>query len=196
MVVFDLAGSVKDFRNAIDRIAGLEFLSELLGDRADADDDFHMFGRDVGRTDSTVPHSLYLVMSNARAIDELLRLFDLWQQDQSVTFERGLGRFKAAFEQLTAIRRWDRRGSDPETGLLDRWAERLAVAGQSFSPFTIEVEFWYRREAEIAIAGESHLRDADRRPTAAAASSHRSQIGHIGYHALLAETPGQQVHPS
>ena len=32
VVVFDLAGSVKDFRNAINRIDGLEFLSELLGD--------------------------------------------------------------------------------------------------------------------------------------------------------------------
>lgn len=35
MVVFDLAGSVKDFRNAINRIDGLEFLSELLGDQSD-----------------------------------------------------------------------------------------------------------------------------------------------------------------
>ncbi|OJV24863.1 MAG: hypothetical protein BGO26_20440 [Actinobacteria bacterium 69-20] len=45
VVVFDLAGSVKDFRNAIDRIEGLEFLSELLGDRSDSDDDFHMTER-------------------------------------------------------------------------------------------------------------------------------------------------------
>jgi hypothetical protein len=35
VVVFDLAGSVKDFRNAINRIDGLEFLSELLGDQSD-----------------------------------------------------------------------------------------------------------------------------------------------------------------
>ena len=95
VVVLDLAGSVKDFRNAIDRIDGLEFLSELLGDRADPDDDFYMSEGEVGRTESTVPHSLYLVMSNARAIDELLRLFELWQQDPSATFERGLGKFKS-----------------------------------------------------------------------------------------------------
>jgi hypothetical protein len=35
VVVFDLAGIVKDFRNAINRIDGLEFLSELLGDQSD-----------------------------------------------------------------------------------------------------------------------------------------------------------------
>ena len=83
VVVFDLVGSVKDFRNAIERVDGLEFLSELLGDRADPDDDFYMTERDIGRTDKPVLHSLYLVMSNARAISELMRLFALWQQDPS-----------------------------------------------------------------------------------------------------------------
>jgi hypothetical protein len=73
VVVFDLAGSVKDFRNAINRIDGLEFLSELLGDQSDPDDDFHMREREAGRTDKRVTHSLYLVMSNTKAIDELLR---------------------------------------------------------------------------------------------------------------------------
>jgi hypothetical protein len=117
VVVFDLAGSVKNFRNAIDRIDGLAFLAELLGDRADPDEDFHMTERDIGRTAGAVPHSLYLVMSNARAIDELLGLFELWQEDQSVTFAHGLGKFKAVFEQLTAIRRWGPEDRIRDTGL-------------------------------------------------------------------------------
>lgn len=66
VVVFDLAGSIKDFRNAIDQIDGLEFLSELIGDRSDPDDDFHMTESDSGRTDKPVQHSLYLMMSNAK----------------------------------------------------------------------------------------------------------------------------------
>lgn len=57
VVVFDLAGSIKDFRNAIDKIDGLEFLSELLGDRSDPDDDFYMAEREAGRTDKPVAHS-------------------------------------------------------------------------------------------------------------------------------------------
>jgi hypothetical protein len=192
VVVFDLVGSVKDFRNAIDRIAGLEFLSELLGDRADPDDDFHMFGRDVGRTDSTVPHSLYLMMSNARAIDELVRLFDLWQQDQSVTFAHGLGKFKAAFEQLTAIRRWGPEDRIRESGLLERWQETLDVVGQSVSTVKVEVELWYRRDADMRRAAQAHVEQivAD----GGGRVLDRSQIGDIGYHALLAELPIQQVH--
>ncbi len=35
VIVFDLAGSVKDFCNAINKIEGLEFLSEFVGDVAD-----------------------------------------------------------------------------------------------------------------------------------------------------------------
>lgn len=142
VLVFDLAGSVKDFRNALDRIDGLEFLSELLGDPTDPDDDFHMTERARGRTDATVPHSLYLVMSNARAVDELLRLFDLWQRDPSVTFDHGLGKFKTAFEQLKAIRRWGPEDRIRATGLWESWQETLEVVGQSLSTVIVEVELW------------------------------------------------------
>lgn len=72
VVVFDLAGSITDFRNAIDKVDGLEFLSELIGEQTDPDDDFHMVKSKSGRTDKPVQHSLYLMMSNAKAIDQLL----------------------------------------------------------------------------------------------------------------------------
>src|SRR6218665_101762 len=125
VVMLDLAGSVKDFRNAINHINGLEFLSELLGDRAEPDDDFHMVDQEESRTDKPVTHSLYLVMSNARAVEELLRLFTVWQANPSATFERGLGKFKSAFRQLTAIRCWGPEDRIRETGLRERWQETL-----------------------------------------------------------------------
>jgi hypothetical protein len=192
VVVFDLAGSIKDFCNAIDQIDGLEFLSELLGERTDPDEDFHMTERDTGPTDGTVLHSLYLVMSSSRAIDELIRMFELWQQDQSVTFPHGLGKFKQAFEQLSAIRRWGPEDRIRETGLLDRWQETLDFIGQSVSFVMVEVELWYRRDAGLRAITESHVE----RIVADSGGSifDRSQISEIGYHALLAELPVQQVH--
>lgn len=191
VVVFDLAGSVKDFRNAINRIEGLEFLSELLGDRADPDDDFHMTEKGKGSTDATVPHSLYLVMSNVRAVNELLRLFALWRQDPSMKFDHGLGKFKAAFEQLGTIRRWGPADRIRETGLLEHWQETIKVVGQSLSRVIVEVELWYRRGADERVAAESHVE----RVVANGGGQvlDRSQIGDIGYHALLAELPVQQV---
>lgn len=192
VVVLDLAGTVKDFRNAINEIDGLEFLTEMLGDSTEPDDDFHMIERATGRTDKPVPHSLYLVMSNATAIDELLRLFDLWQRDPSASFARGLGRFKAAFQQLTAIRRWGPEDRIRQTGLRDQWQETLEVVGQSVSTVMVEVELWYRRDDAQRTAAQLHVEQI------VAASGGRildqSQIGAIAYHALLAELPIQQVH--
>ncbi len=190
VLVFDLAGSVQDFRNAIQHIEGLEFLSELLDEETAPDDDFHMTSQGA-RTDSSVQHSLYMVMSNATAVTQLLNLFQRWRQDPNVTFERGLGRFKTAFQQLRAIRRWSAEDRVRDTGLLDVWAERLAVAGQSVSPLPIEVELWYRREQDERARGETHLRTLIE--TVGGNVVARADIGEIGYHALLAEIPVQQV---
>lgn len=192
VVVFDLAGSIKDFRNAIDHIEGLEFLSELIGDRSEPDDDFHMTESEAGRTDKPVQHSLYLMMSNVRAIDELLRLFTAWQASPSASFAYGLGKFKTAFQQLTAIRRWGPEDRIRETGLREQWQETLEVIGQSVSTVMVEVELWYRRDATQRAAAQIHaeqvISDSGGRVL------DRSQIGDISYHALLAELPIQQVH--
>lgn len=192
VVVFDLAGSIKDFRNAINQIDGLEFLSELLGDRTDPDDDFYMTERDVGRTGKPISHSLYLVMSNARAIDELLRLFVLWQQDSSVSFERGLGKFKDAFQQLTAIRRWGPEDRIRETGLREQWQETLQVVGESAGTVMVEAELWYRQATAQRTAAESHVEQII--TASGGRILDRAQIATISYHALLAELPIQQVH--
>lgn len=191
VLVFDLAGSVKDFRTAIDRIDGLEFLSELIGDDSDPDDDFHMSERDKGRTDKSVPHSLYLVMSNAKAIDELLRLFELWQHDPSVSLEHGLGKFKAAFQQLTAIRRWGPEDRIRESGLLMQWQEDLEFVGQSISTVMVEIELWFRKDSVQRSAADAYV--ARIVTDSGGTILDRSQISEISYHALLAELPIQQV---
>lgn len=192
VVVFDLAGSIKDFRNAIDKIDGLEFLSELIGDQSDPDDDFHMTDSENGRTDKPVQHSLYLMMSNAKAIDELLRLFTAWQADPSAKFAHGLGKFKDAFQQLTAIRRWGPEDRIRETGLREQWQEKLDVVGQSVSTVMIEVELWYRRDAAKRSTAQAHVEQVI--SDSGGRVLDRSQIGEISYHALLAELPIQQVH--
>jgi len=192
VVVFDLAGSIKDFRNAIDQVEGLEFLSELVGDRSEPDDDFHMTESEAGRTDKPVQHSLYLMMSNVKAIEELVRLFDAWQSNPSASFTYGLGKFKTAFQHLTAIRRWGTEDRIRETGLREQWQQTLDLVGQSVSTVMVEVEFWYRRDPAQRIAAQNHVE----RIVAASGGRtlDRSQIDAISYHAILAELPIQQVH--
>jgi hypothetical protein len=191
VLVFDLAGSVTDFCNAINRVEGLEFLSELLDDETEPDDDFHMVSQD-GRTDDMVQHSLYLVMSNAEAASQLVRLFEQWQADQSMTFERGLTRFRTAFDQLRAIRRWSAADRVRDTGLIEVWREHLELVGQSVSSVLVEIELWYRRDAEQRAAAEARLAEVIR--VVGGQIKDRAQIGEIAYHALLVNLPVQQVH--
>jgi len=190
VLVFDLAGTVEAFGNAVNKIEGLEFLAELLDDPSEPDDDFHMV-QGGERTDATVQNSLYLVMSNATAVTQLVTLFEQWQQNPNLQMERGLGKFKAAFEQLRSIRRWGPEDRVRETGLLERWQETLAVVGQSINSVSVEIELWYRRDPAQRASAEFHLRSIVER--AGGSITSQAQIGSITYHALLAELPIQQV---
>ncbi len=187
VIVLDLAGSVPDFHKAVDKIQGLEFLAEMLGEEVDPDNDFYM----KGRTDKPVQHSLYLAMTNAKAVDQLISLFKRWQEDPDAKFEHGLSKFKGAFAQLADIRRWGAEDRVRETGLLNKWRETLDMVGQSYSPVRVEIELWYRHDrgrrsgAEHAIT--RILDDCGGKIVS------RAQIEEIGYHALLAELPRQQV---
>ncbi len=119
VAVFDLAGSVDNFLRACQGVEGLEFLADLQEDQVDADEDFYFQDQDEV-SDDGVPQSLYMVMSNAEAVAELVRLFELWQQDSTVTFARGLNPLKQVFELLRSIRRWGPEERVRETGLLEK----------------------------------------------------------------------------
>ncbi len=87
VAVFDLAGTVERFLQATAHIDGLEFLADLREEEVEADDDF--FYKEDGRASADqVPQSLYMMMTNARAVGQLVRLFELWRQDTSVRVDR------------------------------------------------------------------------------------------------------------
>ncbi|GEM32084.1 hypothetical protein NN3_30910 [Nocardia neocaledoniensis NBRC 108232] len=190
VVVFDLAGSVKDFRNAVAKIDGLEFLSEYLDEDTDPDEDFFLEDRD-GPTDGAVAHSLYLVMSNAAAVAQLLNLFERWKLDPGAAFDRGLAKFKSVFAQLHSIRRWDVSDRIRDTGLIDDWTQRLALVGQSYSPAAVEIELWFRRDRDQRASSQGHVEALISSAGGTVVST--AQITEIGYHAILAEIPIQQV---
>lgn len=191
VVVFDLAGTVDGFRSAAET-AGLQFLTEQLEDESEPDDDFYIVDRDTdGASGDGVAHSLYVVMSNATAIDQLIRLFDTWQDDQAATFDRGLNKFKNVFAQLRAIRRWSAVDRIKDTGLLDRWNEHLAVVGGSISPQIVEIELWYLRTVAARAAADTALREIIAQAGGRVLAD--AQIAAIAYHALLVELPVQQV---
>lgn len=190
VLVFDLAGSVQDFRNAVSRVSGLEFLSELVDADIEADDDFHLTDA-RGRIDGAVQHSLYLVMSNATAVTQLLNLFNQWRDEPQTQFAYGLGRFKSAFQQLRAIRRWSPEDRVRDTGLLEAWRQHLELVGQSVSTLPAEIELWFRNEPAQRQLAEAQLRRLVE--SAGGTVVTRAVIEPISYHAILVDLPVQQV---
>lgn len=191
VIVLDLAGSVEEFYKAVNKVEGLEFLAEMAGDRSDPDDDFHEMDPKKGRTEKQVQHSLHLVMSNAKAVDQMVSLFGRWKKDPKVKFERGLSKFRNVFSQLVDLRRWGPEDRVRETGLIERWQETLDIVGDSQSSVRVEIELWYRNDRGQRQASEQEIR------TIIADSGGRvvnqAKIEEIGYHALLAQLPIQQV---
>lgn len=122
VIVLDLAGSVEEFYKAVNKVEGLEFLAEMAGDTTDPDDDFYIQDRGKKRSKKSVEHSLYLVTSNARAVDQMVSFFDHWKKGPKAKFEWGLGKFKGVFSQLVDLRRWGPEDRVRETGLIDRRA--------------------------------------------------------------------------
>lgn len=190
VAVFDLAGAVDGFLRAAAGVEGLEFLSELQEDYVESDDDFFYEDKDGDRTDDDVPQSLYMVMTNAQAVTEMIRLFELWQQDPKVKFTTGLNPLKDVFGLLRGIRRWGPEDRVRETGLLDKWREDLEVVGAQ-GVTRVEIELWYRGEEVARRAAEDTvrgiLRDAGAEVVAAAARPE------IAYHAVLANVPMSEV---
>lgn len=189
VAVFDLAGSVDGFLRAVRDIEGLEFLADFIGEGFDPDDDFYL-EKDGQRTAKQVPESLYMMMSNARAIDELISLFDRWVADPGVSFPLGMAPLKDVFANLRAIRRWSAEDRVRETGLLEEWADTLEVVGAS-GVARVEVELWYRDDPADRAAAEELVRGLIEQ--SGGSITQAVTLDEIRYHSLLADLRHDQI---
>lgn len=191
VVVFELAGTVSGFARAVDGVEGLEFLAELADEALEADDDFRMLDANDEPVTGDVPQTLYLAMSNARAVAELVRLFELWQLNPGEKFEQGLNPWRGAFGQLRAVRRWSAQDRVRDTGLLEQWQETVALVGGSQSSVRVEIDLGFRgaptrRNARQSRVGELVERGGGR-------VVHQAAIPAVRYHGLLADLPHRSV---
>ena len=189
VVVFDLVGTVEGFVRAVRDIEGLEFLADVAADGAEPDDDFFLEEDGVRKAD-LLPQSLYMLMTNARAVGQIVRLFNLWRDDPGITFETGLNPLKKVFELLRAVRRWGPEDRVRETGLLEQWREDVALVGQQGTS-RVEVELWFRDSADQRLLAEQAVIDVVRRSGGTILKS--AAIEGIRYHALLADVPTHEV---
>lgn len=181
VLVIETVGGVENFANAVKRIADLELMTELETDEIAPDEDFY----DTENRDKELSGRLYLVMTNQRALGEMLSLWQRYQEDQNMTFARGLTTFRDVFLCLKDIRRWGVQDRIEETGVLDAWREDLKHDGSRAIRF--EVELWFR-------GSDNRRQEAQRHVETLIRGLGGPLIGEciipdIAYHALLAEIP-------
>lgn len=161
----------------------------MTEDDTEPDDEFVMVvGDDV--TGDAVPETLYAVMSDARAADQLIRLFERWQADPDASFDYGLAPLKRAFAQLRAVRRWGPDDRIRETGLLDAWREDVAVMGGQ-GVARVEIELWFRADAAKRVAVQARVGELVRDVGGVVVTT--ATIPAIRYHAMLVDLPPNQV---
>jgi hypothetical protein len=178
VLVVEIAGSVRDLAAAVRHVDGLEWLLEA----GDLDLDDAEFGPAEGNR--YVGKTLYLLFSDARALQQLRTLWDRW--DRGERQPRGFAEFGRMFEQLVDIRPWGPRDRVAESGLHERLAERSPDEA-----IRVEVELWYRHSAEARATAEQRVRAAI--ASAGGIVVAHSAIAHIGYHGLLTELPIRQA---
>ena len=85
-MVLESVGSVENFIGAVRRVEGLEWLGELALTDIPPDDDF----QDEDRPQRQLNGQLFVTMSDERALRELQRLFDSWQENPRCVFRNGI----------------------------------------------------------------------------------------------------------
>jgi hypothetical protein len=187
VLVMETIGSVEDFANAVKRIDGFEWMGEFEIDEIGPDQDFF----DEKHPAKKLSGRLYMVMTNQRALDEMLSMWRRYtdQDDPKQKFDGGLTKFRDVFLRLKDIRRWDVKDRLLETGVIDAWQEDLEHDGGRLIRF--EVELWFRNSEE------------KRSQSSAIVASLIQQLGGhvlaeslhegIAYHGILAELPANAI---
>ena len=180
VLVIETIGSIENFINAVKRIKGLEWLGEFELEDITPDYGFE----DTKDPQKQLKGQLFLVMTNQRAQQEIVSLFNRCKKDQDTEFPYGLAKLKRVFVYLHTIRTWDVEDRIRETGILEDWEDRLQHDNQTV-PF--EVELWYRDSLVRRQQAQSQLRNII--ASLGGQVVQQCTIPDIAYHAILGTIP-------
>lgn len=182
VLVLETVGAVEDFISTAQRVPGLEWLS-AVDDEIEPDEDFY----DSKTRDKRLGGKLFLVGSNRAALDEVIRLWDIYRDDPKANLGKGLSAWKDVFAHLKDARFW---------GPADRLEPALREAWQfsidhGNAALRFEIEAWH-----FAVPAKNAAATAEIRALVAQLGGtvlHESSIFDIAYHGFLIEMPAAGV---
>src|SRR5262249_36001366 len=108
VIVFEIAGRIDHFRDAVARVPGLELLAEI---ETEFPPDANFAVRDTrkgregqDRPDKPISGRFYLAMPNVNAFSQLLGLWEQWERTRRL--DRNFGPFADVFRHLHTLRPW------------------------------------------------------------------------------------------
>ncbi len=190
-LVFEVAGSIGDFSEAVARIGGLDFLAdeEMI---FEPDEDFGVIetrkGREPGmRADKPIAGRLYMAMPDTQALRHLLSLWRRYEAEQAAP--RGFAPWFEVFKHLHMLRAWGPADRIPDETI--QYLEKELAAQGADAIVRVEVELWYAGAAARRAAAQASFA----RAVAAAEGVvvDRAEIGEIGYVGRLVDLPAAEV---
>jgi hypothetical protein len=180
-LVIETVGSVQNFQKAVAKVRGLEWLAEEPIEKMAPGKDFF----ETDKKEKSLGGTLYLVMSDRRAVEQLLSLWERYRRDEKVKLEKNLNPWKEAFKHARTIRPWGPEDRIRDTGLLEDWRGRLAWGSETVRA---QVELWFRsREPDR----RRHLRELEwaLRRSGGRLIGQSIVLSEIAYHGCMVEVP-------
>ncbi|MDP5497405.1 S8 family peptidase [Pseudomonas aeruginosa] len=188
VLVIEIAGSVNEFRQAVEAI-GLEWLGEWDVDDIPPDEDFYERNTKGEPTGKAVKGRMFLSLANEGGMRELLSLWEQWKNNQSLPI--GKTKWRDVFNQMVEIRRWGIEETLRDTGMLDRWRDLLNPINP-LQPIHCQIELFYRKSEQRRVQAERSV------ASLLEAAGGRTLGGfidmpEIAFHAVKAELPAQSI---
>ena len=195
-LVFEVVGSTNDFYTAVRKWGeDAEWIFDIPTE-VSATDDFYEYKEDketkehTRRDDkSVIGGKIYCILTNARALQEMLQLWERFKSDPNTKFPTGKAGLKHIFTCLSDVHIWGYTERIEETGILDAWKEDLQ--DPDLGSVKCEIELFFRKSPETRQQREADLSTKITSLGGTVLSS--TVITEIAYHAVLADLPRNAI---
>ena len=190
VIVFETGGRIDNFRQAVAKVEGLEFLAELETELP-PDANFAVIDKRKGRegqdrTDKLITGRFYLAMPDITAFRQLLSLWDQWERTGKL--DRGFAPFGDVFEHLHNLRPWGPIDRIPDE-TIEFWREESTQHPDR--PIRTEVELWFHSNTTKR---EKVSTDFKKLVAETGGSViHEAIISEIDYHGMLIDVPAGEI---
>ena len=194
-LVFVTNGDLKSLYIAIKNLGeeneGVEWLFDLVEDDVQNTDDFYKTDTKGNKVkDGTFSCKIFCIMTNNRALEEMLSLWKHYEANKKYKFPIGKTGLKDVFDNLIDMHFWGIKERVEETGILEAWKDDLQLDA-SLSNVKCEIELFYRKSKAIQQSKENELITFVEELGGKVLS--KSIIDGIAYHSILVSLPRQLV---